>query len=134
MIMTNWDELRQVAIDAMKMAYVPYSGFPVGAAGQREDGQIFSGCNVENAGYGVTLCAECGMISDLVKAGGGKLAAFLCVNGNEELTSPCGRCRQLLWEHGTATTQIMLPEGIISLPELLPYGFGVSDLAQVERK
>ncbi|MEZ7898141.1 MAG: cytidine deaminase [Flaviflexus sp.] len=132
--MTNWDGLRQAAIDAMKHAYVPYSGFPVGAAGLAEDGQIYSGCNVENAGYGVTLCAECGMISDLVKSGGGKLVAFLCVNGDEDLTSPCGRCRQLLWEHGTSTTKIQLPEGIISLPELLPYGFGLDDLNKVERK
>ena len=132
--MTNWDGLRQAAIDAMKHAYVPYSCLPVVFFFVSDYCGIVAGCNVENAGYGVTLCAECGMISDLGKAGGGKLVAFLCVNGDEDLTSPCGRCRQLLWEHGTSTTKIQLPEGIISLPELLPYGFGLDDLNKVERK
>lgn len=132
--MTDWNALRQAAIDAMNMAYVPYSGFPVGAACLSTDGRIFSGCNVENAGYGVTLCAECGMVSELVREGGGKITAFLCVNGNGDLTIPCGRCRQLLWEHGTPDTEVNLPRGIMPLSEVLPYGFGPNDLDKVERK
>lgn len=132
--MTDWEKLRAAAIEAMTMAYVPYSGYPVGAAGLAEDGNIYSGCNVENAGYGVTLCAECGMISDLVKAGGGKLVAFLCVNGNGELTVPCGRCRQLLWEHGGPAMEIEVPDGVMTLADVLPYGFGIEELDRVDRK
>ena len=91
----NWDALLGSAIDAMKRAYCPYSGFPVGAAGLAQDGRIVSGCNVENAGYGVTLCAECGMVSELIRSGGGALVAVVAVNGDEVPVSPCGRCRHL---------------------------------------
>jgi len=132
--MIDWNKLRAAAIDAMTMAYAPYSGYPVGAAGLAEDGKIYTGCNVENAGYGVALCAECGMISDLVRSGGGKLVAFLCVNGNGELTVPCGRCRQLLWEHGGPDMQIEMPVGVMLFSDVLPYGFGPEDLSRVDRK
>lgn len=131
--MINWNELRQAARDAMTMAYAPYSGYPVGAAGLSEDGRIFSGCNVENAGYGVALCAECGMISELVRNGGGRLVAFTCVNGNGDITVPCGRCRQLLWEHGGPTMEIEVPAGIMRMSDVLPFGFGPEDLDKVER-
>ncbi len=89
----DWDALLAEAIDAMMHAYCPYSNFPVGAAGLTADGWLVSGCNVENAGYGVTLCAECGMVSDLIRSGGGALVAVVAVNGNEEPVAPCGRCR-----------------------------------------
>ena len=77
----DWDDLLAEAIEAMKHAYCPYSNFPVGAAGLTADGWLVSGCNVENAGYGVTLCAECGMVSDLIRSGGGALVAVVAVNG-----------------------------------------------------
>ena len=96
----NWEDLQDLAISAMEQAYCPYSGFPVGAAGLTTDGQTYSGCNVENAGYGVTLCAECGMVSQMVRSGGGRLVAVVAVNGNCEPVAPCGRCRQLIFEHG----------------------------------
>ena len=102
----DWDALRCRAHELTKRAYVPYSHFPVGAAGLAEDGRVVVGCNVENAGYGVTLCAECGLISDLVAGGGGHLLAFCCVDAMGETIMPCGRCRQLLWEHGGPTMLI----------------------------
>ncbi|WP_182354121.1 cytidine deaminase [Flaviflexus huanghaiensis] len=133
-MMIDWNELRNAAVEAMTMAYAPYSGYPVGAAGLSEDGRIFTGCNVENAAYGVALCAECGMISDLVRSGGGRLVAFTCVNGNGDFTVPCGRCRQLLWEHGGPDMEIEMPAGIMRMSDVLPYGFGPDDLDMVERK
>lgn len=129
--MTDWQKLHAEAVAAMKMAYCPYSKYPVGAAGIVDDGRIVTGCNVENAALGVCLCAECGMISQLIREGGGKLTAFLCVNGLEELTTPCGRCRQLLWEHGTPETLIKVPAGVLPLSEIMPYGFGNDDLEKV---
>ena len=90
----DWDALLGVAIDAMTHAYCPYSHFPVGAAGLSADGRIVSGCNVENAGYGVTLCAECGMVSDLIRTGGGTLVAVVAVNGDRVPVAPCGRWRR----------------------------------------
>ena len=95
----DWDALLGVAIDAMTRAYCPYSHFPVGAAGLSADGRIVSGCNVENAGYGVTLCAECGMVSDLIRTGGGTLVAVVAVNGDRVPVAPCGRCRHLPGPH-----------------------------------
>lgn len=127
----DWQMLREAAIEAMKHAYCPYSKFPVGAAGLVDDGRLVTGCNVENAGYGVALCAECGMISELVRGGGGKLVAFCCVNGNGDLTVPCGRCRQLLWEHGGPDMLIELPAGVMTMEKVLPYGFGPEDLEKV---
>ena len=78
----------------------PYSKFPVGAAGLVDDGRVVIGCNVENAAYGVVLCAECGMVSQLHATGGGRLVALSCVDASGEPMLPCGRCRQLLWENG----------------------------------
>jgi cytidine deaminase len=124
----DWDLLRTSAVEAMHHAYAPYSGFPVGVAGLVEDGRIVSGCNVENAAYGVALCAECGMISQLRLSGGGRLAAVSCVNGNGDPLMPCGRCRQLLWEHGGAGCQVMTAAGVRTMAEILPDAFGGDDL------
>src|SRR6185312_7843739 len=88
----DWDALQRAAADAMRRAYVPYSGFPVGAAALTDDGRIVSGCNVENASYGLTLCAECSLVSQLNMTGGGKLAAFSCVDRDGNALMPCGRC------------------------------------------
>ena len=94
----DWDRLRAAALAATEHAYVPYSGFRVGAAALTDDGRLVSGCNIENASYGLTLCAECALLADLRMGGGGRLAAFVCVDGAGVLTMPCGRCRQLLYE------------------------------------
>lgn len=130
----DWELLRQRAVDASRRAYAPYSGYRVGAAGLAEDGRVLSGCNVENAGYGVTLCAECGLIGDLVLGGGGRLVAFTCVNGLGEVIMPCGRCRQLLWEHGGAELLIETPMGIQAMDAVLPQAFGPADLHHGKEK
>ncbi|WP_066643590.1 cytidine deaminase [Serinicoccus hydrothermalis] len=109
-------------------AYAPYSGYPVGVAGLVDDGRVVAGCNVENAGYGVTLCAECGMVSDLVAGGGGRLVAVWCVDGRGETLMPCGRCRQLVWEHGGADCLLQTPEGVLRMDEVLPQAFGAENL------
>ena len=96
----DWEALRAAARDAMSRAYAPYSNFPVGAAALVDDGRVVTGCNVENASYGLGLCAECGLVSALHAGGGGRLVALTCCDGSGELLMPCGRCRQLLWEHG----------------------------------
>jgi cytidine deaminase len=125
---STWQGLRELAREAMGRAYAPYSGFPVGAAALVDDGRTVSGCNVENAGYGVTLCAECGLVSDLVRTGGGRLVAFTCVGGQGRSLAPCGRCRQLLWEHGGPDLLVELPGGIRPMSEVLPEAFGPEDL------
>ena len=107
----DWDLLRAAATEASGHAYAPYSGFPVGAAALVDDGRIVTGCNVENASYGLTLCAECGLISALHASGGGRLVAVACVDGTGAVLMPCGRCRQLLWEHGGAECLIDTPAG-----------------------
>jgi cytidine deaminase len=127
----DWDELLDEARRMTRLAYVPYSRYPVGAAALVDDGRIVSGCNVENAGYGVTLCAECGLVSELAKTGGGKLVAFLCVNVDGELIMPCGRCRQLLSEHGAPGLVVSTPQGIKSFDAVLPQAFGPGDLDAV---
>src|ERR1044071_8010465 len=96
----DWAGLRAAATDAMRHAYAPYSAFPVGAAALVDDGRVVVGCNVENASYGVGLCAECGLVSALQASGGGRLVAFTCVGPDGGLLMPCGRCRQLLFEFG----------------------------------
>ena len=126
----DWDALRGAAVEVMRRAYAPYSRFPVGAAALVDDGRVVRGCNVENAGYGVTLCAECGMVSDLVAGGGGRLVAVVCVGGEEQLLMPCGRCRQLIWEHGGAACLLHTPEGVLAMDEVLPQAFGAEDLAR----
>ncbi|MBM3656264.1 MAG: cytidine deaminase [Actinobacteria bacterium] len=128
--MIDWKLLQDEAILASKFAYAPYSSFPVGAAGLVSDGRIVSGCNVENASYGLTLCAECSMVSNLIMSGGGRLVAALCVDGKGELLSPCGRCRQLLFEHGGDELQLLTPSGAQPMSVMLPWGFGPDDLDQ----
>ena len=127
----NWATLRGHAVEAMHQAYAPYSEFPVGAAGIADDGRVVTGCNVENAAYGVTLCAECGLVSQLVLTGGGQLRAFTCVDARGQVIMPCGRCRQLLWEHGGPHMWIETPQGVFRLTEMLPQAFGPNDLDAV---
>ncbi|MCR6646635.1 MAG: cytidine deaminase [Cellulomonas sp.] len=126
----DWDALRAVATEAMAKAYVPYSTFPVGAAAIVDDGRVVSGCNVENASYGVTLCAECSLVSALVMSGGGRLVAFTCVDGHGNVLMPCGRCRQLLWEHGGAGLVLETVSGVRPMTEVLPDAFGPDDLTE----
>ncbi len=127
----DWDELRRVADEAQQKAYAPYSHYRVGAAALVDDGRIVSGCNVENASYGVTLCAECAMVGDLFMSGGGRLVAFLCVNGEGETIMPCGRCRQLLFEHSAPGMLLETVSGIRTIDEVLPDAFGPRDLESV---
>jgi cytidine deaminase len=124
----DWDALRITARHAMEQAYAPYSGFKVGAAAVVDDGRVVSGCNVENASYGLTLCAECGLVSALQASGGGRLVAFTCVDGGGGLLIPCGRCRQLLWEHGGPELLVETPSGVRPMTEVLPDAFGPDDL------
>ena len=127
----DWDLLRAKATEAMHRAYAPYSSFPVGVAGLVDDGRIVTGCNVENAAYGVTLCAECGLVSALHVSGGGRLVAVSCVNASVDPLMPCGRCRQLLWENGGPGCQVMTATGVRTVAELLPDAFGSGDLENV---
>lgn len=124
----DWDALRARARAVMERAYAPYSGYPVGAAALVDDGRVVAGCNVENAGYGVTLCAECGLVSDLVAGGGGRLVAFTCVAADGAVIMPCGRCRQLLHEHGGARLLVETPRGVRTMAQVLPDAFGPEDL------
>ena len=124
----DWTVIMSAARDAAKSAYAPYSHYPVGAAALVDDGRIVAGCNVENASYGVTLCAECGLVSSLIASGGGRLKAFTCVDGTGEIITACGRCRQLLFEHGGAHLLVLSPQGECYLSDLLPQAFGPSDL------
>lgn len=129
----DWPGLRSAAIDAMHRAYAPYSRYKVGAAALVTDGRIVTGCNVENASYGLTLCAECGLVSDLHRTGGGQLVAFVCVNGDEDPIMPCGRCRQLLSEHALPGMRLDSASGIRTIEELLPDAFGPRDLVDFGR-
>jgi cytidine deaminase len=125
----DWPALRAAATEAMAAAYTPYSGFPVGVAGLVDDGRVVTGCNVENASYGLTLCAECGLVSDLARTGGGRLVAVACVGADGRPLMPCGRCRQLLWEHGGAAMLIeTVSLGIVPMSAVLPDAFGPEDL------
>ncbi|MEY2675316.1 MAG: hypothetical protein RL645_37 [Actinomycetota bacterium] len=125
-----WDALRSAAIEAMGKAYVPYSKFPVGVAALVDDGRIISGCNVENASYGLTLCAECALVSSLAMTGGGKLVAFYCVDGQQNVLMPCGRCRQLLFEHSTPGMVLETVSGQRTIEQVLPDAFGPRDLEE----
>ncbi len=120
----DWPALRRAALEAMGNAYAPYSQFPVGAAALVDDGRIVVGCNVENASYGVGLCAECGLVSSLHATGGGSLVAFACVDFHGSVLMPCGRCRQLLWEHGGPDLLVDTAEGPITMLDVLPLAFG----------
>ena len=127
----DWDALRDAAVEVSRRAYAPYSHYPVGAAGMADDGRVLVGCNVENAAYGVVLCAECGMVSSLHATGGGRLTRVVCVNGVGDVIMPCGRCRQLLWEHGGADLQLMTATGVRRMADVLPDAFGPEDLEAV---
>ena len=127
----DWSQLHAAAVAAMKNAYAPYSRFKVGVAGLVDDGRIVVGCNVENAAYGVALCAECGMVSSLHASGGGRLVAVSCVDADGDALMPCGRCRQLLWENGGPQCQVMSPDGVMTMSEVLPLAFGAEDIHKV---
>ncbi|BEH02989.1 cytidine deaminase [Brooklawnia propionicigenes] len=127
-MMAGWDELLAAAREMTTRSYAPYSKYPVGAAGTADDGRLVTGCNVENASYGLTLCAECGLISQLIATGGGRLAALCCVDASGTVIMPCGRCRQLLWEHGGPDLQVLTPNGPQAICDLLPQAFGPADL------
>lgn len=130
----DWGVLRDAATAAMRRAYAPYSSFPVGAAALTDDGRIVSGCNIENASYGVTLCAECSLVSQLHMTGGGKLVAFTCVDGDGATLMPCGRCRQLLFEHSTEGMLLETLSGIRTIDEVLPDAFGPRTLATYQQE
>jgi cytidine deaminase len=115
----DWSVLRAAAVEASTHAYAPYSDYPVGAAALVDDGRILTGTNVESASYGLTLCAECGLVSALHATGGGRLVAVSCVDGDGADLVPCGRCRQLLYEHGGSA--LLVNEHPIG--ELLPSPF-----------
>ena len=125
----DWPALRDAARDAMAHSYSPYSKFPVGAAALVDDGRVVSGCNVENASYGVTLCAECSLVSQLAMTGGGRLVAFACVDGEGNCLMPCGRCRQLLYEFGGDELLVDTPRGVLPMTEVLPQAFGPQHLS-----
>ncbi|WP_211348748.1 cytidine deaminase [Nocardioides litoris] len=127
----DWAALRAAAVEVMGRAYAPYSGYRVGAAALVDDGRTVVGCNVENAAYGVTLCAECGLVSSLHAGGGGRLTHFVCVNGDGAVIMPCGRCRQLLWENGGARLLVETPRGVLTMDQVLPQAFGPEDLDAV---
>jgi cytidine deaminase len=127
----DWERLRASARDVCERAYAPYSNFQVGAAALVDDGRLVVGCNVENAAYGVSLCAECGLVSALLASGGGRLVAFACVDKIGTVLMPCGRCRQLLWEHGGPQCLVDTPRGILPMTEVLPQAFDVQQLQRV---
>ena len=128
-MMMDWDSLKQAAVGAAAQAYAPYSHYPVGAAAVTADGRLVTGCNVENASFGLTLCAECGLVSELLLSGGGRLVQFTCVNQAGEVITPCGRCRQLLYEHGGAGLAMLTPAGEVTLGDMLGQAWGPADLA-----
>jgi cytidine deaminase len=120
----DWDLLRATANAAKANAYVPYSKFPVGVAALVDDGRVIAGCNVENASYGLTLCAECALVSALHMTGGGRLVAFTCVDGHGNVLMPCGRCRQLLFEHSAEGMLLETVSGIRTIDQVIPDAFG----------
>lgn len=124
----DWVALRAAAVEAASRAYCPYSGLQVGAAALVDDGRVVVGCNVENASYGVGLCAECTMAGQLRLTGGGRLVAVACRSGDGELLMPCGRCRQVLFELGGAECLVDTPRGVLPMSEVLPDAFGPEDL------
>jgi cytidine deaminase len=130
----DWELLKAEALAVLARAYAPYSRFPVGAAAVVDDGRVVVGCNVENASYGLGLCAECGLVSALTASGGGRLLAMVCVGGDGEFLMPCGRCRQLLFEHGGPRMQVAAQGGPLTVAELLPAAFGPDDLVALANK
>ena len=124
----DWDELRRLAVAAAASAYCPYSGLRVGAAALCDDGRVVTGCNIENAAYGVALCAECTMAGQLRLTGGGRFVAVACRSGEGELLMPCGRCRQIIHELGGPDCLVDTPRGVLTMREVLPDAFGPEDL------
>ncbi len=124
----DWPLLRQAAVEAAEAAYCPYSGLQVGAAALVDDGRIISGCNVENASYGLGLCAECTLVGQLRLTGGGRLVAVACRSGAGELLMPCGRCRQVLYEFGGPDLVVDGPSGPSPMAAVLPDAFGPEHL------
>lgn len=124
----DWPVLRAAAVEAAAAAYCPYSGLAVGAAALVDDGRVVRGCNVENASYGVGLCAECALAGQLRLTGGGRLVAVACRSGDGELLMPCGRCRQVLYELGGPDCVLETPRGVLPMRDVLPDAFGPADL------
>ena len=129
----DWDRMREADVEGLSTSYSPYSHYPVGVAGIADDGRLVWGANIENASYGITLCAECSMVSMLFATGGGRLVAAYCVDGRGEPLMPCGRCRQLLYEHGGPQMLMMTPQGVQTMDQILPQAFGPHDL-QIARE
>jgi cytidine deaminase len=127
-ISVDWDALRAAAVEVAAQAYCPYSGLQVGAAALVDDGRTVVGCNVENASYGLGLCAECTMAGQLRLTGGGRFTAVACRSGAGELLMPCGRCRQVLYELGGPDCVLDTPSGPMTLGDVLPHAFGPDDL------
>ena len=125
---SDWTALQAQAVEVMHRAYAPYSRYKVGAAARVDDGRVVVGCNVENAAYGVGLCAECGMVSSLHSTGGGRLVAVVCVDGHGTTLMACGRCRQLLWENGGPGLLLLTSHGVRPMTEILPDAFGPESL------
>jgi cytidine deaminase len=119
-----WPRLHAEAVAILPRAYAPYSHYQVGAAALVDDGRVVVGCNVENASYGVGLCAECGLVSQLHATGGGRLTHFVCVNQHSDVIMPCGRCRQLLFEAGGRDLLLLTVTGVRPMSEVLPDAFG----------
>ncbi|MCB0976071.1 MAG: cytidine deaminase [Acidimicrobiales bacterium] len=124
----EWEELRAAARSVVEHAYAPYSGVRVGAAARVDDGRFVVGCNVENASYGLTLCAECSLVGALAASGGGRLTALCVVAGDGGYIAPCGRCRQVLFEFGGRDLLVETTDGVVRLDDLLPGAFGPDDL------
>ncbi|WP_068154274.1 cytidine deaminase [Rhodococcus phenolicus] len=131
MVDVEWKTLRAKAHEAMGHAYAPYSRFPVGAAALTAEGVIVSGCNVENVSHGVGLCAECVLVGNFISGGGGRLRAVAVCDARGAVLMPCGRCRQLLIEHGGPGLLVDTARGPRPMSELLPDAFGPDDLAAV---
>lgn len=126
----DWLALRQAAAEASKHAYAPYSMVRVGAAALIDDGRIVTGCNVENASYGVGMCAECILVGNLALSGGGRIVAFDCVDSTGETLMPCGRCRQLLAEHAAPAMLLNTDHGLMTMDAVMPHAFGSRQLAK----
>jgi cytidine deaminase len=130
----DWAALRAAAAEVAARAYAPYSRLRVGAAGLTGDGRTVTGCNVENASFGLTLCAECGLVSAMHAGAPGTdpaalLVAVAVVAGDGGPLLPCGRCRQLLQEAGGPALLVDTAGGPVPLAELLPAAFGGADVA-----
>ena len=129
----DWTALRAAAVAAASRAYAPYSKLHVGAAALTDTGAVVTGCNVENASYGLSLCAECGVAQALTASGGGRLVALAVVGTDGTYLAPCGRCRQILFEFGGHDLLVETADGVVTLDQLLPGAFGPDDLPDARR-